>query len=85
MLPRARIHDKGTAYARSGLFKALKTIAELELRIAPLPTAKEQGLLVPLPGRGKRNMRLYQAGAGWGATGFVIRGGGKQPWECWKT
>ena len=43
MLPRAPSHDKAAAYARSGLFKALKTFAELELRIAHLATEKERG------------------------------------------
>ncbi len=43
MLPRSRRHDRASAYARLGLYKRLSSFAELELRIAQLPTEKERG------------------------------------------
>ncbi|MFM9968435.1 MAG: Helicase associated domain protein, partial [Burkholderiales bacterium] len=43
MLPQPPRHDKAAAYARSGLFKALNTFTDLELRIAQLPSEKERG------------------------------------------
>jgi len=36
-------HDRAAAYARSGLFKELRSFAELERRIEQLPTEKERG------------------------------------------
>jgi len=36
-------HDRAAAYARSGFFKGLGSFAELERRIAQLPTEKERG------------------------------------------
>ena len=41
MLPRLPRHDQASKYARSGLFKALGSFAELELRIAPAPLVRE--------------------------------------------
>ena len=43
MLPRSPRHDRASAYSRLGLFKRLSSFAELELRIAQLPTEKERG------------------------------------------
>ena len=43
MLPRSPRHDCASTFARSGLFKALDSFAELELRIAQLATEKERG------------------------------------------
>lgn len=43
MLLRSPQHDHAPKYARSGLFKALDSFAELERRIAQLPTEKERG------------------------------------------
>ena len=43
MLPRSPRHDRATAYARLWLFKRLSSFAELEHRIAQLPTEKERG------------------------------------------
>jgi len=43
MLPHSPRHDRASAHARSGLFKALGSFAELENRIAQLATEKERG------------------------------------------
>lgn len=43
MPPRLPLHDRAPAYARSGLFKALGSFADLESRIEQLPTEQERG------------------------------------------